>query len=159
MARIRRHVDLNVVGVEPIPERSQLAGKGGVYCENCDIAKVTTAGDEGVRPYAVDPANDGDVAARSLPLVAGLVSSDLEWGDSNQPDRPVVLVAHGGLIAALSATLLKLPIANWPILGGMGNASWVQLSGHSDAHSVDFDSVRWRLDVWNASAQVSNDVL
>src|SRR6201997_72629 len=101
----------------------------------------------------------GDVAARRLPLVTGLVSSDLEWGDSNQPDRPVVLVAHGGLIAALSAALLKLPIANWPILGGMGNASWAQLSGHSDDYGVDFDSVRWRLDVWNASAQVSNDVL
>ena len=44
----------------------------------------------------------------------------------------MVLVAHGGLIAALSAALLRLPVANWPILGGMGNASWVQLSGHSD---------------------------
>jgi probable phosphoglycerate mutase len=69
-----------------------------------------------------------------------------------------VLVAHGGLIAALSASLLKLPVANWPILGGMGNCSWVQLSGHSD-DSADFDGIRWRLDVWNASAQVSNDVL
>jgi glucosyl-3-phosphoglycerate phosphatase len=100
-----------------------------------------------------------DVAARSLPLVAGLVSSDLEWGDPNQPDRPVVVVAHGGLIAALSAALLRLPVANWPILGGMGNASWAQLSGHSDGEGADFDSIRWRLDVWNASAQVSNDVL
>lgn len=100
-----------------------------------------------------------DVAARSLPLVAELVSGDPEWGDPNQPDRPVVLVAHGGLIAALSAALLKLPIANWPILGGMGNASWAQLSGHSDGSGADFDGIRWRLDVWNASAQVSNDVL
>jgi probable phosphoglycerate mutase len=71
----------------------------------------------------------------------------------------VVLVAHGGLIAALSAALLKLPVANWPILGGMGNASWVQLSGYSDDPANEFDSIRWRLDVWNASAQVSNDVL
>jgi len=59
----------------------------------------------------------------------------------------------------LSAALLKLPPANWPILGGMGNASWVQLSGHSRDSEVDFDSIRWRLDVWNASAQVANDVL
>ena len=100
-----------------------------------------------------------DVAARSLPLVAELVSSDLEWGDPNQLDRPVVLVAHGGLIAALSAALLRLPVADWPILGGMGNASWTQLSGHSDDDGANFDSIRWRLDVWNASAQVSNDVL
>src|SRR5262249_4057320 len=33
----------------------QLAGLGGVYCEDCDVAGVTTEGDVGVRPYAVDP--------------------------------------------------------------------------------------------------------
>ena len=98
-----------------------------------------------------------DVAARSVPLVAELVSGEPEWGDPQHADRPVVLVAHGGLIAALSAALLKLPVANWPILGGMGNASWVQLSGHSgdsDDRGAGFDGIRWRLDVWNASAQV-----
>jgi glucosyl-3-phosphoglycerate phosphatase len=100
-----------------------------------------------------------DVADRSVPLVAELVAGEPEWGGEDEPDRPLVLVAHGGLIAALSAALLKLPVANWPILGGMGNASWVQLSGHSNDSGADFDSIRWRLDVWNASAQVSNDVL
>ncbi len=99
-----------------------------------------------------------DVAARGLPLIAELVG-DPDWGHPNHPDRPVVLVAHGGLIAALSAALLKLPVANWPVLGGMGNASWVQLSGHSEAHDADLDGIRWRLDVWNASAQVAGDVL
>jgi broad specificity phosphatase PhoE len=103
-----------------------------------------------------------DVANRSLPVVTELVSSEPEWGDPNGPDRPLILVAHGGLIAALSAALLRLPVSNWPILGGMGNASWVQLSGHSQDEGADregFDSIRWRLDVWNASAQVANDVL
>jgi len=103
-----------------------------------------------------------DVAARSVPLVSELVSGEGEWGSNwgGAGERPVVLVAHGGLIAALSAALLKLPVANWPILGGMGNCSWVQLSGHSDDSEFDsIDAVRWRLDVWNASAQVSNDVL
>ena len=33
----------------------QLEGLGGVYCENCDIAPVKTEGDDGVRPYAIDP--------------------------------------------------------------------------------------------------------
>jgi NAD(P)-dependent dehydrogenase (short-subunit alcohol dehydrogenase family) len=33
----------------------QLDGRGGVYCENCDIAAVKTEGDDGVRPYAIDP--------------------------------------------------------------------------------------------------------
>jgi broad specificity phosphatase PhoE len=98
-----------------------------------------------------------DVAARSMPLVADLVAGQAEWG-VDEPDRPVVLVAHGGLIAALTAALLDLPVDNWPILGGMGNASWVQLSGHSEPDAVA-EEVRWRLDVWNASAQVANDVL
>jgi probable phosphoglycerate mutase len=98
-----------------------------------------------------------DVADRSMPLVAELVAEQSEWG-RDEPDRPVVLVAHGGLIAALSAALLNLPVDNWPILGGMGNASWVQLSGHS-ADEAGFGDISWRLDVWNASAQVANDVL
>jgi NAD(P)-dependent dehydrogenase (short-subunit alcohol dehydrogenase family) len=33
----------------------QLEGLGGVYCENCDIAAVKAEGDDGVRPYAIDP--------------------------------------------------------------------------------------------------------
>jgi probable phosphoglycerate mutase len=98
-----------------------------------------------------------DVAARGLPLVAELVAGEPEWG-VDEPERPVVLVAHGGLIAALTAGLLGFPVANWPVLGGMGNASWVQLSGHSAEDAGDED-IRWRLDVWNASAQVPNDVL
>jgi probable phosphoglycerate mutase len=98
-----------------------------------------------------------DVAARGLPVVRELVAGQTEWG-TDEPERPVVLVAHGGLIAALTAALLNLPVDNWPALGGMGNASWVQLSAHS-ADEAEFDNIRWRLDVWNASAQVANDVL
>jgi broad specificity phosphatase PhoE len=102
-----------------------------------------------------------DVADRSRPLVAELVAALGEWGagkGGTEPDRPVVLVAHGGLIAALTAVLLDLPVENWSVLGGMGNASWVQLSGRS-APDAAFADVKWRLDVWNASAQVANDVL
>jgi glucosyl-3-phosphoglycerate phosphatase len=96
-----------------------------------------------------------DVAARSTPLVDELVERHPEWG-VDEPDRPVVLVAHGGLIAALTGALLALPVDSWPVLGGMGNASWAQLSGHE---LPDSDDIKWRLDVWNASAQVANDVL
>jgi glucosyl-3-phosphoglycerate phosphatase len=99
-----------------------------------------------------------DVARRSVPVIAELVASQPEWG-GDEPDRPVVLVAHGGLIAALTAALLGLPVSNWPVLGGMGNASWVQLSGQSADGSSSLNGIRWRLDVWNASAQVANDVL
>ena len=98
-----------------------------------------------------------DVAERSTPVVAELVTGEPEWG-ADDAERPVVLVAHGGLIAALTAALLDLPVDNWPVLGGMGNASWVQLSGHGAA-DAELADIRWRLDVWNASAQVANDVL
>jgi probable phosphoglycerate mutase len=103
-----------------------------------------------------------DVAARSVPLIADLVAGEPEWGAVDEPERPVVLVAHGGLIAGLTAALLALPVANWPALGGMGNASWTQLSGHfgdPETGTDDLDAIRWRLDVWNASAQVAGDVL
>ncbi len=85
-----------------------------------------------------------EVAHRSTPVVDELLER-AEWENG-----PAVLVAHGGLIAALTAALLGLPVPNWAVFGGLGNASWVQLSergGH------------WRLDVWNASARVASDVL
>jgi NAD(P)-dependent dehydrogenase (short-subunit alcohol dehydrogenase family) len=37
-----------------------LDGIGGVYCENCDVAAIKSEGDDGVRPYAIDP----DIARR-----------------------------------------------------------------------------------------------
>jgi NAD(P)-dependent dehydrogenase (short-subunit alcohol dehydrogenase family) len=43
-----------------------LEGKGGVYCEDCDIAKVAKeAGSNGVRPYAIDPALAEELWKRS----------------------------------------------------------------------------------------------
>ena len=94
-----------------------------------------------------------DVARRSVPLVRELLSGVAEWGaDGDQ--RPLVLVAHGGLIAALTAALLDLPTDRWPVLGGLANTSWVQLGAHGDGADPS-----WRLDVWNASARVASDVL
>jgi len=90
-----------------------------------------------------------DVAARSLPVVQELLERHEDWGTD-----PLVLVAHGGLIAALTARLLDLPADRWPVLGGLGNTSWVQLSGHGEGTEPV-----WRLDVWNASANVAGDVL
>ncbi|MGO3326488.1 histidine phosphatase family protein [Gordonia sp. (in: high G+C Gram-positive bacteria)] len=91
-----------------------------------------------------------DVAARMVPVVTELVDALDGWGRGDDPDAPVVLVAHGGCIAALTARLLGLPVANWPILGGLANTAWVQVSGHS---TTDTDDPVWRLDVWNASAE------
>ena len=94
-----------------------------------------------------------DVARRSVPLVRELAAGVPEWGaDGNE--RPLVLVAHGGLIAALTAALLYLPTDRWPVLGGLANTSWVQLGAHGPGENPS-----WRLDVWNASARVASDVL
>ncbi|GAA4677546.1 histidine phosphatase family protein [Gordonia humi] len=91
-----------------------------------------------------------DVAERMAPVVAELVAGLDDWGRGDDPDAPVVLVAHGGCIAALTAVLLGLPVGDWPVLGGLANTAWVQLSGHS---ATDADDPIWRLDVWNASAE------
>ncbi|MFT3715672.1 MAG: histidine phosphatase family protein [Gordonia sp. (in: high G+C Gram-positive bacteria)] len=90
-----------------------------------------------------------DVANRSVPVVTELVAALNDWGQGENPEAPVVLVAHGGVIAAMTAGLLGLPVANWPVFGGLANTSWVQLSGHG----LPGEEPTWRLDVWNASAQ------
>ena len=91
-----------------------------------------------------------DVARRARPLVDELLESlGDEW-----LARPVIFVAHGGLIAALTASLLDLPVDRWSVLGGLGNASWVQLAAHGQLGALS-----WRLDVWNSSARVAPDVL
>ncbi|MEV0250932.1 histidine phosphatase family protein [Nocardia sp. NPDC050712] len=91
-----------------------------------------------------------EVGARALPVVRELFSERQDW-----PGRTIILVAHGGLIAALTAALLDLPPQNWPALGGLANTSWVQLSSHGPG----IDQPGWRLDVWNAAAKVAPDVL
>ena len=93
-----------------------------------------------------------DVAARALPVVDELLASVDDWGSGATPESPVVLVAHGGVIAAMTAALLDLPVANWPVFGGLANTSWVQLSGHG----LPGEKPQWRLDVWNASAEVAD---
>ncbi|MFW0786783.1 histidine phosphatase family protein [Gordonia sp. CPCC 206044] len=90
-----------------------------------------------------------DVARRAAPLVAELVAARTDWGSGDTPEAPVVLVAHGGVIAALTAALLGLDESSWPVFGGLANTSWVQLSGHG----LPGSEPRWRLDVWNASAE------
>lgn len=55
---------------------AQLAGLGGVYCENCDVARINVAGSAergGVRPWAVDP----DLAERLWRLSEALTGTRL----------------------------------------------------------------------------------
>ncbi|GAA3540407.1 SDR family NAD(P)-dependent oxidoreductase [Kribbella ginsengisoli] len=50
----------------------QLDGQGGVFCEDCEVAELSTDDAPGVRPYAVDPAS----AARLWTLSAELTGVD-----------------------------------------------------------------------------------
>ena len=75
-----------------------------------------------------------EVAARAAEVVAEL---DVEC------DGTAVLCAHGGLIASLTARLLSLPVANWPLLGGMSNCHWTVLARRPDGDG------RWRLRAYN----------
>ncbi|HKS45962.1 MAG TPA: histidine phosphatase family protein [Amycolatopsis sp.] len=70
---------------------------------------------------------------------AGEVVSDLREGA--QELETVLLAAHGGLITALTARLLALPVETWPQLGGIGNCHWVELGLRDEA---------WRLHAYNA---------
>lgn len=75
-----------------------------------------------------------DVADRAGEVVADLARDDAEYGT-------VLLAAHGGLILALTAYLVDLPVALWPSLGGIGNCHWVELTRRAG---------RWRLLAYNA---------
>lgn len=100
-----------------------------------------------------------DVARRTRAVVDEMVQQQPEWSE-----RPAVIVAHGGAIAAMTAALLELPVEQYPMFNGLGNTCWVQLSAHrrpeeSDGPSADLDvppgtdtarGLLWRLDQWNA---------
>ncbi|WP_089301794.1 histidine phosphatase family protein [Haloechinothrix alba] len=76
-----------------------------------------------------------DVSERAYEVVAELQDSTY---------AAVMLVAHGGLIVALTARLLGLPLALWPIFTGIGNCHWVDLGR---------DRGQWRLLAYNAGTE------
>lgn len=68
-----------------------------------------------------------EVAARARPVI-----EEIDAELASRPDEPelaetVLCCAHGGLISALTATLLGLPVAVWPALVGIGNCHWTVL--------------------------------
>ncbi|MTD58861.1 histidine phosphatase family protein [Amycolatopsis pithecellobii] len=75
-----------------------------------------------------------EVAARASEVVNDLL-------DDAEHRQTVLLAAHGGLITALTASLLGLPVTAWPQLGGIGNCHWVELGRRDDV---------WRLGAYNA---------
>lgn len=75
-----------------------------------------------------------DVADRAVEVVTDLLRAE-------GPGETVLLAAHGGLIVALTARLLDLPVTSWPVLAGIANCHWVDLGVRNGA---------WRLHAYNA---------
>ncbi|GAA4818576.1 histidine phosphatase family protein [Tomitella cavernea] len=85
------------------------------------------------------------VAARAVPVIEECVAQIDRSGA--WADRPLLVVAHGGVIAAVTAALLGLPVDTWPVIGGIGNTGWTELASRRGRSSP-----QWRLNVWNADA-------
>jgi broad specificity phosphatase PhoE len=76
-----------------------------------------------------------DVANRTAEVIGEL---DAEF------DRTVLLCVHGGVIIALTAHLLGLPVTVWPQLAGIANCHWTVLTRRPTGDGS------WRLAAYNA---------
>lgn len=94
------------------------------------------------------------VAARAREVIDELMNSYPEWDGTS-----VLCVAHGGTIAALTASLLGLEVSQYPIFKGLGNTNTSQLAarpafaGPDTAEGftapVKAEDVQWYLEAWN----------
>jgi broad specificity phosphatase PhoE len=96
----------------------------------------------GLEAWRTDPAwappngeSRVDVAERALPVIGELVD-ELAGTDDLQT---AMVVAHGGTIVALTASVLGWPVEAWPTLQPLGNCGWAVLE-----YRVD----RWRMRGW-----------
>ncbi len=90
-----------------------------------------------------------DVVSRAMPVIteleAELADNDHEGGTRDEVDATVLLCGHSGVFAGLTAALLALPHANWPVIRGLGNCRWAELTKR--------DGLRqWRLSGYNLGA-------
>jgi glucosyl-3-phosphoglycerate phosphatase len=128
-------------GLEPLPDtrlrETHLGQWQGLTHDEVDAvwpaARLTWRTD----PAWTPPGGESrvEVAARALAVVAELDAADADT-------QTAVLCAHGGLIAALSASLLDLPVAYWCSFGGIGNCRWTILERPAN--------LPWRLMTYNA---------
>lgn len=95
------------------------------------------------------------VAQRARQVVDELMADYPEWNHST-----VLLVAHGGMIASLTAQLLGFEVPQYPLLSGLANTHYAKLTSRpvfepeapekSMAFNEDnIDDARWYLDAWN----------
>ncbi|WP_291477964.1 histidine phosphatase family protein [Corynebacterium sp.] len=87
-----------------------------------------------------------EVSDRSAELVDELMAGDA-WDAG-----AVMLVAHGGTIAALTSRLLGIPTEHYPMFGSLGNTRWSQLVARpagGDSGAGQWRTPRWFLEGWN----------
>ncbi|WP_288857891.1 histidine phosphatase family protein [uncultured Corynebacterium sp.] len=89
-----------------------------------------------------------DVAQRARPVVDELMEHFDEWDDA-----AVLLVAHGGTIAALTSSLLDLEISQYPMMKSLRNANFAQLQALPRYGEPD-TGVQWYLEAWNQGLTV-----
>ncbi|MCQ9353243.1 histidine phosphatase family protein [Corynebacterium sp. 153RC1] len=96
-----------------------------------------------------------DVARRARAVIDEQMRSYESWDDET-----LLIVAHGGTISALTSNLLGLDVSQYPLLSGLGNTCWSQLTGRpvfdrEDPHAPmrftaeDPQPAQWYLDAWN----------
>ena len=83
-----------------------------------------------------------EVARRAGPVIDDLVAELADVDDR----ATAMVVAHGGTIIALTASLLGWPVDVWPSLAPLRNCHWSVL-----AHGA-LDGDRWRLTGWGQGA-------
>ena len=83
-----------------------------------------------------------EVAARAQAVVDELMRDYGEWDNS-----AVLLVSHGGTIAALTASLLGFVVAQYPAIKGLGNANTARLVAMPRLDEPT--QTRWYLEAWN----------
>lgn len=81
-----------------------------------------------------------EVAQRMRAVVDELLDDD-SW-----PGSTVLLVAHGGAIAALTASLLDVPVSHYTMFNGLRNTAWVELT----ARPRPDGELGWYLGAFNA---------
>ena len=80
-----------------------------------------------------------------MPVITELEAEFADGATATRVDATVLLCGHGGVFAGLTAALLDLPHANWPVISGLGNCRWAELTRR--------DGLRqWRLSGYNLGA-------
>ena len=99
-----------------------------------------------------------EVARRARPVVTELMQSLPDWDSAT-----VLLVAHGGVISALTSNLLELQVQQYPLFSGLGNTCGSQLTARPRWSAADSQKqstppefspatvadAQWYLDGWN----------